>query len=182
MITYSETLTVIDRQNPETNQLELLVGAQQRGQWCDYFNFTGGKRNKGETDIEAAIRELTEETGLVIADEHLTLLGMIKIFNLRRSPVSFGTVAVYGAHLATDQPIQSDPEEIECLWVNPKDRNILLNMPHDVRYWLPTIYHTPRLPFTHIKTIQPDGAIQHETYLHAQDRAPIAVDSYQFNL
>jgi 8-oxo-dGTP pyrophosphatase MutT (NUDIX family) len=55
---FSETLVVVDRFSPDTGDFELLVGAQVRGPWQNWFNFPGGKRDEGESGAEAARREL----------------------------------------------------------------------------------------------------------------------------
>ncbi len=149
----AETLAVVDRPNPETGELEILMGQPLRNEWSNYFNFSGGEAEPGELLRPAAARELKEETGVDIPAEQLQELGKLVIYDLRPHKLRFGTVAIFGAHLDYDPPLTPKPDEFDCLWVNPKDRNILLNMPPDVPRWLPLVYREPFTPFICVKTV-----------------------------
>lgn len=49
---------------------EVLLGMKKRGFGAGRFNGFGGKVEPGETVAAAAIRELQEESGIVVAPEH----------------------------------------------------------------------------------------------------------------
>lgn len=55
---------------------KVLLGMKKRGFGEGYWNGFGGKRNEGETMVEAALREISEEAGIIPID--LKEVGMIE--------------------------------------------------------------------------------------------------------
>jgi len=78
-------------------------------QWC----FPGGKQEERETASDAALRELKEETGIVL-DSPLKLEGLYS------SGISTEyTVSVYSGFLNTDCKITLNREHSEHKWIKP---------------------------------------------------------------
>jgi len=71
---------------------------------CDNYSFPKGKRHKGESSLDAAWRELTEETGLL--PEHIQLHdGVIDENSNRGNPATryfFGTLVQKPANVTFD--------------------------------------------------------------------------------
>jgi 8-oxo-dGTP pyrophosphatase MutT (NUDIX family) len=94
---------------------------------------SGGHVEPGETYLEAAVRELHEETGLVVAPEDLQLVGIFDIHHVERD--SDDRMALYaGATAATDADIVLgegrrivfvDPARIESLPLSDSARTVL---------------------------------------------------------
>lgn len=152
----SGTLAVIDRINPETERLEVLVGVQARGPWQNYLNFVGGKI-ENELPKDGAIREIHEETGIHLVPTQLRALGRILVVDARPKKTHTESIAVYGASVEPNTNITSNLHEIDCFWLDPTERNVLLSMPLDVRYWLPGVYDGSGELFTCRRSIDQSG-------------------------
>lgn len=57
--------------------------------WPDLWCFPGGGREPGEEPVDAAVRELAEETGVVVAPEDLTDLGLFELVTDDRGTFHF---------------------------------------------------------------------------------------------
>jgi 8-oxo-dGTP pyrophosphatase MutT (NUDIX family) len=178
----SQTLAVVQRTSLETGELELVMGVQKRGPFQNQFNFPGGKSEPGEFQQDAAAREVAEETGIFLLPEQMTWLGKLLLYDKRPGQERFGTVAVFGANVPSHTDVVPNYEEFECFWINPKDRNILLSMPSDVRSWLPLIYENPRRPFSCHITTGRGGGCTYETYRLLPGQRHEKVDGVKFNL
>lgn len=94
---------------------------------------SGGHVEPGETFLEAAVRELREETGLVVAPSELQLVGLYDIHHVERA--SDDRMALYAAATtATDadivlgegrQIVFVDPERVESLPLSDSARTVL---------------------------------------------------------
>ena len=99
------------------------------GRWAA----SGGHVEPGESFLEAAVRELQEETGLVVAPEDLELVGVYDIHHVERS--SDDRMALYaGTTTATDadivlgegrQIVFVDPDRIDDLPLSDSARTVL---------------------------------------------------------
>ncbi len=67
VILKDDTVLLIQRGNPP-----------KKGSW----SLPGGKQDLGETVLNAAVREIHEETNLVISEENLSFLGVADLINL----------------------------------------------------------------------------------------------------
>jgi hypothetical protein len=48
-------------------------------------------------------------------------------------------------------------DEFDCFWIDPTDRNVLLNMPSDVSRWLPLVFREPFQQFLCLRTVDEGG-------------------------
>ena len=109
--TYHTVVSVftVDRQN----RLLLTRRAPTKGMYPDYWEFTGGSGVAGEDSLTSAARELSEETGIRIPREELTLLGTI------REPSAF--MDCYLCRLDGDAEevaiTLQEGETVDCKWV-----------------------------------------------------------------
>ena len=74
--TYHTVVSVctVDRQN----RLLITLRAPTKEMYPDYWEFTCGSGVAGEDSLTAAQRELSEETGITVPKEELTLLGTLR--------------------------------------------------------------------------------------------------------
>ncbi len=73
------TLVFLTAISPETGAREVLLlkGAAHKRLWANQYNGLGGHVEAGEDLLEAAVREVREETGVEV--EHLELRGVVNI-------------------------------------------------------------------------------------------------------
>ena len=74
--TYHTVVSVftVDREN----RLLLTLRAPTKGMYPGYWEFTGGSGVAGEDSLTSAWRELSEETGIAVPKDELTLLGTLR--------------------------------------------------------------------------------------------------------
>lgn len=120
------TLTII------RNETEVLLGFKKRGFGCGKWNGFGGKVEKGESIVDAAVREVKEECGLHI--EKPDKVGIIDFEFV-------GDPELLEVHIFTTQSYSGDvceSEEMEPRWFSiesiPFDK-----MWADDRHWLPLL-------------------------------------------
>lgn len=92
------------------------------GEWV--YNFPAGLIDEGETDAQAAIRELREETGLTLTEIDevwLESYSAVGISNERN-------VVIVGTADGEIRPSDSDMEEIEADWYTKAEIRALLNV------------------------------------------------------
>jgi 8-oxo-dGTP diphosphatase len=118
---------------------EVLLGLKLRGFGQGKVMGPGGHVEPGETDLEAAIRETKEETGVAVieADQVATLR-----FRFPTKPEVDADVSVFVSAAWTGEPIGSD--ELRPQWY-PVDQVPLDLMWDDDRYWLPQVLAGQRL-------------------------------------
>jgi len=99
------------------NSVLLIKNSYRHG-----YTFPGGHINQNETAIQAAVRELREETGININTNQLQLLN--KIHYLRNGAVCSDTI--FQCQLKDKPAIFIDHREvIEALFVNPPEFGLL---------------------------------------------------------
>jgi 8-oxo-dGTP diphosphatase len=132
------TLCLLTRGDPATG---VLLGYKKAGFGSGKYTGFGGKVEVGETPVEAAARELVEETGLWVPPENLGHVGDLTfIFPAR--PSWSQRVHVFLATSWEGEPAESREMAPTCFAVDaiPFDQ-----MWHDARYWLPPILDGQRL-------------------------------------
>lgn len=109
----------------------VLLIEKKRGLGRGLYNGVGGKVEKGETPIEAAIRECEEEIG--IEPKKVDWMGLLEFYNDNKL---YGYVHVFLAHEYVGEAKETD--EAKPIWFNveslPYDR-----MWEDDIYWLPLV-------------------------------------------
>lgn len=113
----------------------VLLGYKKRGfgqgKWVGF----GGKVEQGESGLQAAQRELWEETGLPVALSDLQPRGSI-IFRFPAKPAWDQEVLLFVATQWSGEPIES--EEIRPSWF-AIDQLPFAQMWADAPYWLPAL-------------------------------------------
>lgn len=110
---------------------EVLLIHKKRGLGAGKINGPGGKLERGETPMQCAIRETTEE--LCITPIYVRAAGLL-LFHSEDTPRLQGCVFVASDYIGTPQ----ETAEAKPIWFNkedvPYDR-----MWEDDRYWLPAV-------------------------------------------
>ena len=118
--------------NPIT---DILLGYKKVGFGKDYIGGFGGKIEAGESIIEATIRELAEETGLLASKDDLEAMGMLTfIFPARPA----WNQVVHVSIIRTWKGSLVESTEMLPAWFN------VLDIPYeqmwnDGSYWLPYV-------------------------------------------
>lgn len=126
------TLCLLVRGHPPQ---EVLLGLKLRGFGAGKYTGFGGKIKAGETAAVAAIREMAEETGVLIHQDDLQPMGQLTfLFPFR--PAWSQTVHLFLARRWQGDPVES--MEMEPAWFSlddiPFDK-----MWQDGAHWLPRI-------------------------------------------
>lgn len=64
----------------DTKAENVLMCHRQKNPYKGLYNFVGGKKNPGESDIEGAYRELFEESGITVNDIEIKPLFFTQYF------------------------------------------------------------------------------------------------------
>ncbi|WP_104178493.1 8-oxo-dGTP diphosphatase [Cryobacterium sp. Y50] len=124
----------LTRLSAEGNQ-QVLLGRKKKGLGMGNIVGLGGKLESGETAVDAAVREIEEESGLVVAASALTELGLLTyLFPHRKEWSQESTVFVCEEWSGTPR----ESNERNPLWFDvatlPVDE-----MWDDARHWLPGV-------------------------------------------
>lgn len=115
--------------------IEVLLGRKKQGLGAGNFVGPGGKLEPGESAVDAAVREVFEETGVVVAASDLEPRGRLSYFFPHREPWSQES-SVFVCRVWRGEPVGSD--ELEPEWF-PLDRVPYDQMWDDARRWLPAV-------------------------------------------
>jgi 8-oxo-dGTP diphosphatase len=111
---------------------EVLLGRKKKGLGLGKIVGPGGKLEPGETPEQAIVREVAEESGLVIAESALTALGRIR-YEFPHHPAWSQESWVFSTAEFSGSIVESD--ELLLEWF-PVDRVPLAEMWDDARWWL----------------------------------------------
>jgi 8-oxo-dGTP diphosphatase len=122
---------------------ELLLARKRHGFGAGRLVAPGGKVEPGETPAQAAVRELHEETGLVVALDDLTDAGELRFRfgEAEQMAVRLFTVTAYDG-----EPVATDELDDPC-WVRV-DALPLAEMWADNPLWLPALLAGERIDVT----------------------------------
>lgn len=132
---YQVCVAFLTRRNPESGRAEVLLGRKKTGMGSGNVVGLGGKIEAGETALDAVVREIEEEAGLVVDPADLTEMGLVKFaFPFRENWSQDSTVFV--ADRWRGEPQESD--EVTPGWY-PIDELPLDAMWDDAKFWLPQV-------------------------------------------
>lgn len=141
---------------------EVLLGLKRRGFGTGRIVGIGGHVEPGESDLDAAVRETFEETGLTVIPTELYDAGRI-IFRFPSAPESDMSVALYRATRWTGEIVASD--ELDPQW-HPIAALPTREMWDDSRIWLPHVLRGERIEAD--ITYDAAGALVADLALHAR--------------
>ncbi len=116
-------------------QRQVLLGLKKRGFGVGKFNGFGGKIMHGESPCAAAVREIEEESGLIVTPEDLRPVGNLTFVFPRHSDFD------HFAHIFIADTWEGNPresEEMRPAWFSV-DRIPYDRMWQDDPHWLPLI-------------------------------------------
>jgi len=114
---------------------EVLLGRKKHGLGAGNFVGPGGKLEPGESAVDAAVREVFEEAGVVVAASDLEPRGLLSYFFPYREAWSQES-SVFVCRIWRGEPTRSD--ELDPEWF-PLERVPYDQMWDDARRWLPGV-------------------------------------------
>jgi 8-oxo-dGTP diphosphatase len=127
-------LCLLTRTGPSGGR-EVLLGLKKTGFGTGKTVGLGGHVERGESVVQATVREVKEESGILVEPVDLRGLGVIA-FRFPARPQWDLLVTIFVADRFTGQPAESD--EIVPQWF-PVDQLPYEQMWDDARYWLPRV-------------------------------------------
>lgn len=123
---------------------EICLGMKTSGFGTGRWNGFGGKIEEGETKEEAAVREMQEESGVVLSLNDVEYVADLTLYN------SAGAEPPFQVHVFFARVWQGDPQEIEKMrpkWF-PLEQIPYEEMWPDDPYWLPRVLQGEKLKAT----------------------------------
>jgi len=125
----------LTRRSP-AGALQVLLGRKKKGLGLGNIVGLGGKLEPGESAVQAAVREIDEESGLTVAASDLQPFGVLTyLFPHREAWSQVSNVFVCSEWTGT--PRESD--ELNPVWFDV-DALPIDEMWDDARYWLPQVF------------------------------------------
>ena len=115
--------------------VQVLLGRKKHGLGQGYFVGLGGKLEPGESAVDAAVREVFEESGIVVAASDLEPRGLLTYHFPHREAWSQES-SVFVCRTWTGEPSGSD--ELDPEWIALDDVPFD-EMWDDARRWLPEV-------------------------------------------
>lgn len=143
-MTIRTCLCLITRPSPGEAGRELLLGYKKTGFGAGRWVGLGGHIEDGEKPVDAAVREVAEESSLVVLPDSLNHAASLS-FVFPARPSWDQTAEVFITSQYTGEPAESD--EVIPKWFEvsslPFD-----GMWDDARYWLPVVLRGERVAVT----------------------------------
>ncbi len=113
--------------------------------YLGYYSCPGGSVEKGESNLDAAVRELHEETGLLLIPERFKLIGSVNCIGLKGEQY---TCLGYEVHLHRgEQLVTAEPEKHgEWRWLDRWELEQLSLLP-GTSYFLPSLKRNQAMNF-----------------------------------
>lgn len=90
------------------------------------WGLPAGKVDSGESDIEAIIREVNEETGIILSSSDLTILGEYEFITSSNEPSIF---VAFEANLDSKPFVTLNSQEhMKYIWVTPQQASIMKDL------------------------------------------------------
>jgi 8-oxo-dGTP diphosphatase len=135
-------LCLITRPSPEeSGSTELLLGYKKTGFGAGRWVGIGGHIEDGEKPVAAAVREVAEETHLVVSPDSLSHLATLT-FVFPARPSWDQTADVFGTTEFSGTPAESD--ELNPRWFRTGELPFD-GMWDDAKYWLPIVLSGDRV-------------------------------------
>ena len=119
----------------------VLLGRKRRGFGAGRLNGFGGKVEPGETLLSGALREMHEESGVVVAAADTAHVGHL-VFTFAATPGEELHVHVFSAHAHSGTPVETD--EMTPMWTQLRDGMPYDSMWADDRFWFPLLLQGQR--------------------------------------
>lgn len=119
----------------DNGQLQVLLGRKKKGLGVGNFVGLGGKLEPGESPADAAVREIEEESGLIVDIDDLVPMGHLTYLFPHKEAWSQGST-VFVCREFRGVPCESD--ELNPEWFDV-DALPLDEMWDDAKYWLPGV-------------------------------------------
>ena len=119
----------------ETGVPQVLLGRKKKGLGLGNIVGLGGKLEPGESALEAAVREVEEESGLIVTPDALTPMGVLT-YLFPHKPAWSQRSTVFVADRWSGSPRESD--ELNPEWFSIADLPVE-EMWDDARHWLPGV-------------------------------------------
>jgi len=119
---------------------KILLGVKKRGFNAGNWNGYGGKVESGETVTEAMVREIRDESGLIVKKEDLEYVSLLNIF--------YGDARAFACHTFITREWEGEPIETEEVghhqWF-PAEKPPFENMRKGDALWLPDVLRGAKL-------------------------------------
>jgi 8-oxo-dGTP diphosphatase len=119
----------------DTGQRQVLLGRKKKGLGLGNIVGLGGKLEPGESAVDAAVREVEEESGLTVTQDALTAMGVLT-YLFPHKPAWSQRSNVFVTDRFSGVPRESD--ELNPVWFTIADLPVD-EMWDDARHWLPGV-------------------------------------------
>ena len=169
----SYTLIFCRRETPSGFN-EILLGMKKRGFGTGKWNGFGGKIESGESAEEGAIRELEEESSLVVSGENMLRRGYL-VFNMQESQ-KIMKVHVYETWKWSGNEAESD--EMRPQWWREDSIPFELTWLDD-KYWMPLLLESKTFVGRQVTLMQITQAMRSSNiYLYALEHVSPFYNSF----
>lgn len=130
---YTYTLGFVKKEN------QVLMVNREKKPWLGCWNGLGGKIMKHETPEACMMRELQEETGLVISPRHLKFCGTLTWNSFDANGQGLYLFLIDGSDLSLNTPVSTEEGILDWKavdWIIHPDN---LGVAHNIKHFLPNM-------------------------------------------